>query len=79
MENYTDLGDMDVTTTFDYGDTAPCMGTEEKHFAANFLPPLYSLVVVFGFIGNILVVLILVKNRVRGRGVELISRNCIDF
>jgi len=51
----------------------------EKHFAANFLPPLYSLVVVFGFIGNILVVLILVKNRVRGRGVELISRNCIDF
>ncbi|POI29639.1 hypothetical protein CIB84_006611, partial [Bambusicola thoracicus] len=61
MENYTDMGDMDVTTTFDYGDTAPCTGTEEKHFAANFLPPLYSLVVIFGFIGNILVVLILVK------------------
>uniref|UniRef100_A0A8C2SX68 Uncharacterized protein n=1 Tax=Coturnix japonica TaxID=93934 RepID=A0A8C2SX68_COTJA len=27
----------------------------EKNFAANFLPPLYSLVVIFGFIGNILV------------------------
>ncbi|XP_048807147.1 C-C chemokine receptor type 5-like [Lagopus muta] len=62
MENYTtDLGDMDVTTMIDYGDSAPCMGTEEKHFAANFLPPLYSLVVIFGFIGNILVILILVK------------------
>ncbi|NXJ09145.1 CCR2 protein, partial [Odontophorus gujanensis] len=61
MDNYTtDLGDMS-TTTFDYGDTAPCLGTEEKHFAANFLPPLYSLVLIFGFIGNILVILILVK------------------
>uniref|UniRef100_A0A8C2SXC2 Uncharacterized protein n=1 Tax=Coturnix japonica TaxID=93934 RepID=A0A8C2SXC2_COTJA len=58
MENYTtDLGDMDVTT-IDYGDSAPCTGAEEKNFAANFLPPLYSLVVIFGFIGNILVVLI---------------------
>ncbi|XP_072185140.1 C-C chemokine receptor type 5-like isoform X1 [Excalfactoria chinensis] len=61
MENYTtDLGDM-PTTTFDYSDSAPCTGAEEKHFAANFLPPLYSLVLIFGFIGNILVVLILVK------------------
>uniref|UniRef100_A0A8D0EI86 G-protein coupled receptors family 1 profile domain-containing protein n=1 Tax=Strix occidentalis caurina TaxID=311401 RepID=A0A8D0EI86_STROC len=46
---------------FDYGDSAPCMGTEEKHFAAKLLPPLYSLVVIFGLTGNMLVVLILVK------------------
>ncbi|OXB65949.1 hypothetical protein ASZ78_002697 [Callipepla squamata] len=61
MDNYTtDFGDMSATT-FDYGESAPCSGTEEKHFAASFLPPLYSLVVIFGLIGNILVILILVK------------------
>ncbi|KAI6074702.1 C-C chemokine receptor type 5 [Aix galericulata] len=45
MENDT-MGflDMATTTEFDYGDSAPCTGTEEKHFAANLLPPLYSLV-----------------------------------
>ncbi|NXL12814.1 CCR5 protein, partial [Mesembrinibis cayennensis] len=62
MENYTmDLADLPLTTEFDYGDSAPCMGTEEKHFAAKLLPPLYSLVVIFGLTGNMLVVLILVK------------------
>ncbi|NXG10904.1 CCR2 protein, partial [Sakesphorus luctuosus] len=49
------------TTPFDYEDSEPCMGTEEKHFAAKLLPPLYSLVVIFGLTGNMLVVLILVK------------------
>ncbi|NXG44582.1 CCR5 protein, partial [Psilopogon haemacephalus] len=49
------------TTEFDYGDSAPCSGAEEKHFAAQLLPPLYSLVVIFGLTGNLLVVLILVK------------------
>ncbi|KAM6087665.1 C-C chemokine receptor type 5-like isoform 1-T1 [Chlamydotis macqueenii] len=62
MENHTmDSADLLLTTEFDYGDSAPCMGTEEKHFAATFLPPLYSLVVIFGLTGNMLVVLILVK------------------
>ncbi|NXJ52329.1 CCR5 protein, partial [Spizaetus tyrannus] len=56
-----DLGDLPLTTEFDYSDSAPCMGTEEKHFAAKLLPPLYSLVVIFGLAGNMLVVLILVK------------------
>ncbi|NXY57872.1 CCR2 protein, partial [Callaeas wilsoni] len=57
----TDSTDWPLTTEFDYGDSTPCMGTEEKHFAAKFLPPLYSLVVIFGLTGNLLVVLILVK------------------
>ncbi|KAM4906575.1 C-C chemokine receptor type 5-like isoform 1-T2 [Sylvia borin] len=57
----TDYSDWPSTTEFDYGDSMPCMGTEEKHFAAKFLPPLYSLVVIFGLTGNLLVVLILVK------------------
>ncbi|NXS23353.1 CCR5 protein, partial [Mystacornis crossleyi] len=56
-----DFTDWALTTEFDYSDSAPCMGTEEKHFAANFLPPLYSLVLIFGLTGNMLVVLILVK------------------
>ncbi|NXP55266.1 CCR2 protein, partial [Heliornis fulica] len=62
MENHTmDLADYMMTTEFDYSDSEPCLGTEEKHFAASVLPPLYSLVVIFGLIGNMLVVLILVK------------------
>ncbi|NXB82941.1 CCR5 protein, partial [Donacobius atricapilla] len=56
-----DFTDWPLTTEFDYGDSTPCTGTEEKHFAAKFLPPLYSLVVIFGLTGNMLVVLILVK------------------
>ncbi|NXN92953.1 CCR5 protein, partial [Rhinopomastus cyanomelas] len=64
MENYTmELPDWAATTEFDYGDSEPCMGTEEKHFAAKLLPPLYSLVVIFGLTGNLLVVLILVKHK----------------
>ncbi|NXH13575.1 CCR5 protein, partial [Bucco capensis] len=53
--------DWQMTTDFDYTGSAPCPGTEEKHFAAKLLPPLYSLVVIFGLTGNLLVVLILVK------------------
>ncbi|NXF05986.1 CCR5 protein, partial [Smithornis capensis] len=62
MENdTTGFTDLPYTTEFDYGDSTPCLGTEEKHFAAKLLPPLYSLVLIFGLIGNMLVVLILVK------------------
>ncbi|KFV87965.1 C-C chemokine receptor type 5, partial [Struthio camelus australis] len=50
-----------LTTEFDYGAATACKNTEERHFAGKFLPPLYSLVVIFGLIGNVLVVLILVK------------------
>nr|XP_054487433.1 C-C chemokine receptor type 1-like isoform X2 [Agelaius phoeniceus] len=57
----TDYTDWPLTTEFDYSDSTPCPATEEKHFAAKFLPPLYSLVVIFGLTGNLLVVLILVK------------------
>ncbi|KAJ7404232.1 C-C chemokine receptor type 5 [Pitangus sulphuratus] len=57
----TDFTDLAYTTEFDYGDSMPCPGTEEKHFAAKLLPPLYSLVVIFGLTGNMLVILILVK------------------
>ncbi|NXT76665.1 CCR5 protein, partial [Zapornia atra] len=56
-----DLPDVLMTTEFEYSDSEPCSATEEKHFAANLLPPLYSLVVIFGLIGNMLVILILVK------------------
>ncbi|KAM9025398.1 C-C chemokine receptor type 5-like [Ara ararauna] len=62
MENHTtDSDNWELTTGYDYGDSTPCTGIEEKHLAAKLLPPLYSLVVIFGFIGNMLVVLILVK------------------
>ncbi|NWI13204.1 CCR2 protein, partial [Crypturellus soui] len=63
VENYTaDTEDLLLTTAFIYEDNAmPCPNTEEKNFAAKFLPPLYSLVVIFGLLGNMLVVLILVK------------------
>nr|XP_009686125.1 PREDICTED: C-C chemokine receptor type 5-like [Struthio camelus australis]XP_009686126.1 PREDICTED: C-C chemokine receptor type 5-like [Struthio camelus australis] len=62
MENYTtDLDSLLLTTEFDYGAATACKNTEERHFAGKFLPPLYSLVVIFGLIGNVLVVLILVK------------------
>ncbi|XP_010218825.1 PREDICTED: C-C chemokine receptor type 2-like [Tinamus guttatus] len=62
VENYTaDAENLLLTTEFDYDDAIPCLNTEEKNFAAKFLPPLYSLVVIFGLLGNMLVVLILVK------------------
>ncbi|XP_065521625.1 C-C chemokine receptor type 5-like [Lathamus discolor] len=62
MENYTtDSGSWAQTTGYDYGEAVPCEGTEEKHLAEKLLPPLYSLVVIFGLTGNLLVVLILVK------------------
>ncbi|XP_030908218.2 C-C chemokine receptor type 5-like [Melopsittacus undulatus] len=60
-KNTTDLGNWEITTGYDYYEAPPCDGREEKHLAANLLPPIYSLVVIFGLTGNILVVLILVK------------------
>ncbi|XP_002713326.3 C-C chemokine receptor type 2 [Oryctolagus cuniculus] len=50
----------EATTVFDY-DSEPCHKTDVKQVAAQLLPPLYSLVFVCGFVGNLLVVLILIN------------------
>ncbi|XP_014434096.2 C-C chemokine receptor type 5-like [Pelodiscus sinensis] len=50
------------TTTFYYDFLLePCQKPEVKNFASQFLPPLYSLVLILGLVGNALVVLILIK------------------
>lgn len=51
----------DPSTTYDYGDSAPCLKEDVKLIAARLLPPLYALVFIFGFVGNLLVVLILIN------------------
>ncbi|XP_040850284.1 C-C chemokine receptor type 5-like isoform X1 [Ochotona curzoniae] len=45
----------------DYGMSEPCQKTNVKQVAAQLLPPLYSLVFIFGFVGNLLVILTLVS------------------
>uniref|UniRef100_A0A8D0ZSL3 C-C chemokine receptor type 5 n=1 Tax=Sus scrofa TaxID=9823 RepID=A0A8D0ZSL3_PIG len=57
---------MDYQTTspfydIDYGMSEPCQKTNVRQIAARLLPPLYSLVFIFGFVGNLLVVLILIN------------------
>ncbi|XP_008825064.1 C-C chemokine receptor type 5 [Nannospalax galili] len=49
------------TYDIDYGMSEPCQKINVKQSAAQLLPPLYSLVFIFGFVGNILVVLILIS------------------
>nr|XP_012326212.1 C-C chemokine receptor type 2 isoform X2 [Aotus nancymaae] len=51
----------EVTTIFDYDYGAPCHKFDVKQIGAQLLPPLYSLVFIFGFVGNMLVVLILIN------------------
>ncbi|PNJ31802.1 CCR2 isoform 4, partial [Pongo abelii] len=51
----------EVTTFFDYDYGAPCHKFDVKQIGAQLLPPLYSLVFIFGFVGNMLVVLILIN------------------
>nr|XP_028607032.1 C-C chemokine receptor type 5-like [Podarcis muralis] len=53
----------DVTTSeYVYDETAePCPSASVNEFASQFLPPLYSLVLIFGLLGNSLVVLILIR------------------
>nr|ABV31682.1 chemokine receptor 2 [Equus caballus]ABV31683.1 chemokine receptor 2 [Equus caballus] len=53
--------DEDPTTSYDYDFSEPCRKTDVKQIAAGLLPPLYSLVFIFGFVGNMLVVLILIN------------------
>nr|XP_008169474.1 C-C chemokine receptor type 5-like [Chrysemys picta bellii]XP_042697135.1 C-C chemokine receptor type 5-like [Chrysemys picta bellii] len=56
MDEETDM------TTYDYyTGSEPCQKADVKKFASLFLPPLYSLVLIFGLLGNALVVLILIK------------------
>ncbi|XP_013920630.1 PREDICTED: C-C chemokine receptor type 5-like [Thamnophis sirtalis] len=51
-----------TTTEFDYNDMAtPCPAKAVQKFGSNILPILYSLVFIFGLLGNMLVVLILIK------------------
>ncbi|TKC43175.1 C-C chemokine receptor type 1 [Monodon monoceros] len=61
METSTAPKNYDMTTEYDYGDATPCQKVQERAFAAQLLPPLYSVVFVFGLIGNILVVLVLMQ------------------
>ncbi|XP_037705158.1 C-C chemokine receptor type 2 [Choloepus didactylus] len=51
----------EATTSYDYDYGAPCYKTDVKQIAAQLLPPLYSLVFIFGLVGNLLVVLILIN------------------
>ncbi|XP_034852362.1 C-C chemokine receptor type 2 isoform X1 [Mirounga leonina] len=53
--------DEEPTTIYDYDYGAPCQKANVKQIAAGLLPPLYSLVFIFGFVGNMLVVLILIN------------------
>ncbi|XP_014646834.1 PREDICTED: C-C chemokine receptor type 2 isoform X1 [Ceratotherium simum simum] len=49
------------TTSYDYDYSEPCQKVDVKQIAAGLLPPLYSLVFISGFVGNMLVVLILIN------------------
>nr|XP_033786314.1 C-C chemokine receptor type 5-like [Geotrypetes seraphini]XP_033786315.1 C-C chemokine receptor type 5-like [Geotrypetes seraphini] len=50
------------TTEYIYDESnTPCQKEDIKKFASKFLPPLYSLVFIFGLVGNGLVILILIK------------------
>ncbi|XP_054847812.1 C-C chemokine receptor type 5-like [Eublepharis macularius] len=63
MTTTTDIPDEEVeTTTFDYEDEhAPCANNSAEQFGSQFLPPFYSLVFIFGLLGNALVVMVLVR------------------
>ncbi|XP_053456501.1 C-C chemokine receptor type 2 [Nycticebus coucang] len=56
-----DMNSEEATTTYDYNDGAPCHKPSVKQLVAQLLPPLYSLVFIFGLVGNMLVVLILIN------------------
>ncbi|XP_006868876.1 PREDICTED: c-C chemokine receptor type 5 [Chrysochloris asiatica] len=50
-----------VTDYYDYTASEPCHKIDVKKMAARLLPPLYSLVFIFGVVGNMLVVLTLIN------------------
>ncbi|NP_001267807.1 chemokine (C-C motif) receptor 5 isoform X1 [Loxodonta africana] len=57
--------DYETTSPMDYGIdysiSDPCQKIDVRQIAAQLLPPLYSLVFIFGFVGNMLVVLTLIN------------------
>ncbi|EHA98649.1 C-C chemokine receptor type 1 [Heterocephalus glaber] len=61
MESPASTEDYGLTTEYDYGDTTPCQKVAVRAFGAQLLPPLYSLVFIIGVVGNVLVVLVLMK------------------
>ncbi|XP_061443044.1 C-C chemokine receptor type 5-like [Rhineura floridana] len=62
MDSSSEVPDYGLTTTFNYDDIpAPVQKTAVKTFTSQFVPPLYSLVFIFGLLGNALVVLILIR------------------
>ncbi|XP_062056124.1 C-C chemokine receptor type 1 [Lepus europaeus] len=61
MQTPATTTDYDMTTEYDYEDTTPCQKVAVRAFGAQLLPPLYSLVFVIGLVGNVLVVLVLMK------------------
>ncbi|XP_012625754.2 C-C chemokine receptor type 2 [Microcebus murinus] len=56
-----DMNSEEATTVYDYDYGAPCNKFDVKQIGAQLLPPLYSLVFIFGLVGNLLVVLILIN------------------
>ncbi|XP_068944463.1 C-C chemokine receptor-like 2 [Petaurus breviceps papuanus] len=63
MDNDTSTTDYDVLIEDDFTDdvTEQCHKHDDKIFAAQFLPPIYSLVFILGLVGNVLLVLMLAK------------------
>ncbi|XP_053115570.1 C-C chemokine receptor type 5-like [Hemicordylus capensis] len=62
MDNSTDMLDHDLSPTDDYDNFAAPMYNEASiKFYYNLVPPLYSLVFIFGLLGNTLVILILIR------------------
>ncbi|XP_005383513.1 PREDICTED: C-C chemokine receptor type 1-like [Chinchilla lanigera] len=61
MESPAPTEDYGLTTEYDYGDSTPCHKDAVRAFGSQLLPPLYSLVFIIGVVGNILVVLVLMK------------------
>lgn len=55
------VGEVAGTTPYDYEGALPCEKSNVKELAAQFLPPLYSLVFMIGLLGNVVVVVILTK------------------
>ncbi|XP_042332277.1 C-C chemokine receptor type 5-like isoform X3 [Sceloporus undulatus] len=60
MDTTTNTTDSEMLTTYIDYDATPCQTVAVQAFAFHFLPSLYSLVLIFGLLGNALVVLIFV-------------------
>ncbi|KAM6169272.1 C-C chemokine receptor type 5-like [Rhynchocyon petersi] len=60
--SYNNDREMELSTfSYDYSIGEPCQKTDVRKIAAQLLPPLYSLVFISGFVGNLLVVLTLIN------------------